>query len=270
MSPAAESMLSVEDLHVVYQRSIVALHGVNLTVKEDTITAVLGANGAGKSTIMRAISGFIGLDNARVSQGTIRFRGRPITHRRPHQIASEGVVLIPEREKVFSNLTVMENLAAVSSDEGGAARRRLETMVFDTFPRLTQLRNREAGLLSGGERQMLAIGAAIVCKPSLLLIDELSQGLAPVIVDELLRKLVQLRSDLKVTVLLVEQNASAALKIADHAYVLETGRVILSGSASEVRNDPAVREAYLGHAGAKTQRRSYRDVMTARRLPHDG
>jgi len=258
-------MLIVEDLEVVYQRSIVALHGVNLTAREGEITALLGANGAGKTTTLRAISGFIGLDNARVTKGSVRFRGKMIANRRPDQITKRGIVLIPERDKVFPNLSVAENLTAVASSQHSAAdRKRLEQLVFDAFPRLATLRGREAGLLSGGERQMLAIGAAIVCGPELLLIDELSQGLAPVIVEELAKRLVELRRELDLTILLVEQSASVALQIADTAFVLENGRVVLEGAAAELRDNPSVQSAYLG-AGGEGERRNYRDVLLNRR-----
>jgi len=264
-------LLEVSGLEVVYQRAITALHGVSFTVEGGEIAAILGANGAGKTTTLRAISGFIGLDNARVTAGSIRYRGEAIENRRPHQVTRLGVVLVPERDKVFPNLSVAENLAAVAPARAGAAeRRRLEQLVFDAFPRLAGLRDRQAGLLSGGERQMLAIGAAIVCGPELLLVDELSLGLAPVIVDDLAERLAALRQDLGFTLLLVEQNAAVALRIADRAFVLENGRVVLSGSAEELRRNEAVRRAYLGLGEAGAERRSYRDVLLKRRARAHG
>lgn len=263
---AASPLLSVEDIEVVYQRAIVGAHGVSLEVREGEITALLGANGAGKTTTLRAISGFIGLDNARVTRGHVRYRGVAIENRRPDQITKQGIVLIPEREKVFPSLTVLENLEAVASSvHSSAYRKTLRELVFDSFPRLAGLRRKEAGLLSGGERQMLAIGAAIVCGPELLLIDELSLGLAPVIVEDLANRLVTLRKELNLTILLVEQSASVAFKIADRAYVLESGRVVLSGSTQELRQNPGVQKAYLGHGPADAGHRSYRDVVAARR-----
>ena len=259
-----EALLTVERLEVVYQRAITALHGVTLSVRAGEIVAVLGANGAGKTTTLRAISGFIGLDNARVSKGRILYKGAAIENLRPDQVTHRGIVLIPERNKVFPNLTVAENLSAVSPARHGAAdQRRLQDLVYASFPRIAELRDKLAGLLSGGERQMLAVGAAIMCGPELLLVDELSLGLAPVIVEDLGRRLVEIRRELKLTIVLVEQSAAFALKLADRAYVLETGRVVLEGTAAELEGNPDVAHAYLGTASG--ERRSYRDVLVSRR-----
>lgn len=271
MSTDSAYFLSVEHVEVIYQRAIVALHGVSLNIREGQITALLGANGAGKTTTLRAISGFIGLDNARVSRGSIRYRGQSIGNWRPDQVARLGIRLIPERDKVFPNLTVQENLEAVTSPGLAKAQRlRLVELVFETFPRLMTHSRKSAGLLSGGERQMLAIGAAIVGRPDLLLIDELSLGLAPVIVEEIAGRLLSLRREMNLTILLVEQSASVALKIADHAYVLENGRVTISGAAADLRQDPLVQNAYLGHAASGAERRSYRDIAIARGAPNGG
>ena len=265
-------LLAVDDLEVVYQRAITALHGMSLELREGEIVAILGANGAGKTTTLRAISGFIGLDAARVTRGSVRYKGAPIENRPPHQVSRLGIVLVPERDKVFPNLTVLENLAAVAPARHHAAeRRRLEQLVFDSFPRLASLRTREAGLLSGGERQMLAVGAAIVCGPELLLVDELSLGLAPIIVQDLAERLIALRKELRFSLLLVEQSAAVALEIAERAYVLESGRVVMEGSAAELRGNAEVQKAYLGLGSASGERRSYRDVLTSRSgRPADG
>ncbi|MGE0038699.1 MAG: ABC transporter ATP-binding protein, partial [Xanthobacteraceae bacterium] len=223
--------------------------------------ALIGANGAGKSTTLRAISGFIGLDNAKIKKGGVTYKGESLVSLRPPQITRRGIVLVPEREKIFPNLTVAENLAVVlARDE--SQRKRLLSLVFESFPRLADLRNKEAGLLSGGERQMLAIGAAILCGPELLLIDELSIGLAPVIVEELVRRLVQIRSELGIALLLVEQSAAAVLSFADYAYVLENGRVALHGEAARLRDDDNVRKLYLGLSD--TGRVNYRDARRKR------
>lgn len=255
------ALLTVDTLHVAYQRAITALSGVSLSVDEGQIVAILGGNGAGKSTTLRAISGFIGLDNARVTQGSIRFDGTELARRAPYQITSMGVVLVPERDKVFPNLTVQENLDVVASRADGAKRADLIDLIYTHFPRLASLMKREAGLLSGGERQMLALGSAIVCAPRLLLIDELSQGLAPVIVEEISEHLRRIRDDLGLTILLVEQSAAVAFRLAEKAYVLEHGEVVLSGMTADLQENAAVRDAYLGTGGAG--RRNYRD---ARRL----
>jgi branched-chain amino acid transport system ATP-binding protein len=259
----ADPLLEVTGLEVVYNRAIRALHGVSLLVESGQIVAVLGANGAGKTTTLRAISGFIALDRARITKGRIRFRGEVIENLPPHLVTRRGIVLVPERDKVFPNLTVLENITAVSSSRGGAAqRRRLEAAVFEYFPHLAELRGREAGLLSGGERQMLAIGAALACNPTLLLVDELSLGLAPIIVTDLVRRLVDIRRALGIAILLVEQNATAALSIADQLYILENGGVALEGNAETLRTNEAVRRAYLG-AGAR-DRVNYREVAARR------
>jgi len=227
------------------------------------IVAILGNNGAGKTTTLRAISGFIGLDDARVIAGEIRFAGQRIENQPPHANTARGIVLVPERDKVFPNLTVAENLTVSSSHRVNAAeRRQLEALVFQFFPALADLRPRLAGLLSGGERQMLAIGSAIVCKPELLLIDELSLGLAPVVVEDLARRVSSIRRELGITVLLVEQNAGVALAVADSGYVLETGRVVLEGAAAELRGRREIQESYLGQASGD-ERRSYRALRQA-------
>jgi branched-chain amino acid transport system ATP-binding protein len=223
-----------------------------------TIVVLLGNNGAGKTTILRAVSGFIGLDEAFVTAGSIRFAGQPVENRPPHVNTKRGIVLVPERDKVFPNLTVAENLAVAVSHRAGAAERyRLETLVFEFFPALARLRSRLAGLLSGGERQMLAVGSAIVCKPELLLIDELSLGLAPVVVEDLVMRVSNIRQELGITVLLVEQNASVALAVADYGYLLENGRVVLEGPAIELRGRREIQQSYLGQASGE-ERRSYR------------
>jgi len=256
-------LLAVDALQVAYHRVAVALHGVSLRVMPQTIVALLGNNGAGKTTTLRAISGFIGLDDARVVAGSIRFAGRRIDGEPPHATAARGIVLVPERDKVFPNLTVAENLAVASSARAGAAvRRDLEALVFQFFPALAQLRPRLAGLLSGGERQMLALGSAIVCNPELLLVDELSLGLAPVVVEELTQRLSDIRRQLGITILLVEQNAGVALTIADYGYLLESGRVALEGEAAQLRGRREIQQAYLGQASGE-ERRSYRALRRA-------
>lgn len=255
-------LLELRGVEVVYQRAIRALHGVSLQVEQGQIVAVLGANGAGKSTTLRSISGFIGLDNARVTAGHVFFEGEQIANRPPYQITSLGIVLIPERDKVFPNLTVQENLEVVNSRAGANERKRLEELVYEYFPRLSSLKKREAGLLSGGERQMLALGGAIVCAPRLLLVDELSMGLAPVIVDEISERLKRIRDELNFTLLLVEQSAAVAFRLADYAYVLEHGEVALHGSSQELQANEQVQQAYLGTSGGT--RRSYRDARRRR------
>jgi branched-chain amino acid transport system ATP-binding protein len=258
-------LLVVDKLEVVYHRAITALQGISLSVRPGQIVGVLGTNGAGKSTLLRAISGFHGIDDAEVTEGSIRFKGQAIENSEPHRITRLGIALVPEREKVFPNLTVAENLAVpVARGTSGAQRRRREALVYHYFPRLADLRGRTAGLLSGGERQMLAIANALACQPELLLVDELSLGLAPVVVQDILRRLMDLRRELALTMVVVEQSAAIALDVADYAYVLENGRIVLDGDAGRLKGHPDVQEFYLGqHRGG--DRRSYRSVKQYRR-----
>jgi len=257
------ALLQVEKLEVVYHRNITAVQGISLSVHAGQIVAILGSNSAGKSTTLRAISGFLGVDDARVTDGSVTFNGRRIENRPPNEITRLGIVLVPERDKVFPNLTVAENLAAPfapSARKRGAS----EELVYHSFPKLADLRNRAAGLLSGGERQMLAIASALVCRPQLLLVDELSLGLAPAIVADLTARLVQIRNELGLTIVIVEQNAAVALGVADYGYVLENGRCVLDGDSARLRAHGDIQEFYLGQS-AGSERRSYRAVKQYRR-----
>ena len=256
----SEILLKVEKLEVSYQRVIVAVQGVSLEVPRGALVVILGTNGAGKTTTLRAISGFIGLDDAEISEGAIRYKDERIEHEPPHRITARGIVLVPERSKVFENLSIAGNLEA--AHRPGAERRRLAERVYEFFPRLAELRRREAGLLSGGERQMLGIGSALMCAPELLLVDELSQGLAPLLVEQLMERLQSIRRELVMAVLLVEQNARMALDVADYGCIMENGRVVLDGVAKRLRSHADVAEFYLGGTGS---RRSYRDVKQYRR-----
>ena len=252
--------LKLDKVEVAYHRVLTAVQGISFEVPAGAIVALLGTNGAGKTTTLRAISGFIGLDDAHVTEGSIAWRGERIENRSPHEITSRGIALVPERSKVFENLSVAENLeAAVPRPDAP----RLADAAWEYFPALKPLRAREAGYLSGGERQMLAIGSALACAPSLLLVDELSQGLAPLVVEELLARLQRVRKDLGMTLLLVEQNAALALDVADYAYVMENGRIVLDGTPQKLRGHPDVQEFYLGTGAAA--RRSYREVKQYRR-----
>ena len=258
------TLLTLEKLEVVYHRTITAVQGITLAVEPGRIIALLGTNGAGKTTTLRAISGFLGIDDARVTEGAIIFKRERIENRPPHENARRGIVLVPERDKVFPNLTVAENLAApVARAAAAMERRRREALAYQFFPQLAGLRHRVGGLLSGGERQMLALASGLVCEPELLLVDELSLGLAPVVVEDLLRRLAEIRRQLGIDVLLVEQSATVALDIADYAYVMENGRIVLDGTAERLRRHPDIQEFYLGRKSG--ERRSYREVKQYRR-----
>lgn len=235
-------MLSVNGIDVFYG-NIQALRGVSLAVGEGEIVALVGANGAGKSTVLRAITGV-----RPPRSGSIAFRGRALAGLPPHRIARMGVALVPEGRGIFGNLTVLENLemggyARGSGTELGEAVGR----VFVLFPRLRERAHQSAGTLSGGEQQMLALGRALVAGPALMLLDEPSMGLAPLLVREIFRVIAEINRA-GTTILLVEQNAYMALSVAHRAYVLESGAVALAGSAGELRRDPKVRAAYLGDA----------------------
>ena len=255
-------LLTVCGLEVVYKRVIRALSGVSISVGKGQVVAILGANGAGKTTALRAISGFIGTDAARVTGGTISFNGVRLENRPPHHSASLGIALVPERDKIFPNLTVSENLLVPPSRLKPAERRRMQELVFQFFPALAERRASEAGLLSGGERQMLGIASKLLAGPELLLLDELSLGLAPVIVQQLMAQLMQIKAELGLALLMVEQNASLALQAADHAYLLENGAVVLDGDGASMRANERIHEFYLGVASAS--RRNYRSARSER------
>lgn len=253
-------LLEVRQLEVVYNRVATAIQGVSLDVAEGALVAVVGTNGAGKTTTLRAISGFLPSEDAAITDGSITLRGQRIDGSLPHQLAKMGVVLVPERDKVFTTLTVQDNLTFAARPDAPVTIERIHSY----FPRLRERSGQLAGLLSGGEKQMLAIGMALLSKPMLLLVDELSLGLAPIVVKELMDQLHQITRELGLTVLLVEQNAKAALSIADFSYVMESGRVVFSGKAAELLSHPDVREFYLGGAG-QIENKSYRDVKQYRR-----
>jgi len=256
----ADNLLEVRQLEVVYNRVATAIQGVSLEVPNGSIVALVGTNGAGKTTTLRAISGFLPFEDAEITDGEIMLAGRRIGGELPHQLARAGVILVPEREKVFATLSVQENLAFAAREASSITRER----VLSYFPRLAERQTQLAGYLSGGEKQMLAIGVALLCRPTLLLIDELSLGLAPIAIKELMELLRLICRELGLTVLLVEQNAKAALAIADYGYVMESGRVVFYGKAAQLMTHPDVREFYLGGAG-QSESKSYRDIKQYRR-----
>jgi branched-chain amino acid transport system ATP-binding protein len=234
-------LLEVEGLKAYYGQTQ-ALHDVSFALEQGGITTVLGANGAGKTTALRSVCGMVR------TEGAIRFDGRPISGRATEEIVRLGVAHVPEGRGTFTNLSVDENLrvAAYTRKDRAAAQRDLD-MVFEYFPILKARVDQQAGTLSGGEQQMLAISRALMLGPRLMLLDEPSFGLAPLIVQEIFRIMRRINAEAKVSMLLVEQNASLALDLADHAYVLETGRVVMSGKAAEIKNDEAIRKSYLGY-----------------------
>jgi branched-chain amino acid transport system ATP-binding protein len=234
-------LLSVRGLEASYG-DLKVLRGLDFTIAEGSVTALLGANGAGKTTTLRALCGMI------ARSGEIEFDGRPISRARTEDIVRLGIAHVPEGRGTFFNLTVEENLelGAMSRPAGRGIADDV-ARIYGYFPRLKERRRQQAGTLSGGEQQMLAIGRALMLKPRLMLLDEPSFGLAPLIVEEVFRILAHVRETMKVSMLLVEQNANFALSLADHAYLLETGEIAIAGSAEEIRNDESIRNAYLGY-----------------------
>jgi branched-chain amino acid transport system ATP-binding protein len=234
-------MLEIRDLHVHYG-SIAALHGISLDVPAGKIVTLIGANGAGKSTTLRTISGLI-----KAKSGSITFDGVPITNLPPHEIVARGIAQSPEGRMVFSNLTVLENLQM-----GTYLRRDKKNFpadldgIFTVFPRLKERAKQSAGTLSGGEQQMLAIGRALMSRPKCLMLDEPSLGIAPILVQTIFSKIVEINRQTGLTILLVEQNANLALEISHYGYVLETGRIVLQDDCAALRANDEIRAAYLG------------------------
>lgn len=247
---ATSPLLILDRVEVVYEGIIVGLRGVTLDVIEGSIVALLGPNGAGKSTTLKAASGLLGFERGEVKKGTVTFRGRPVRGSSPSRLAREGLVQVLEGRHCFPHLSVEENLAT-GGFARGPTRRELRDAIermYARFPRLRERRRVAAGHLSGGEQQMLAIARALMGRPSLVLLDEPSMGLAPKIVEEIFALVHELHTQDKVSFLLAEQNAAGALAVADTAYVLENGQVVASGAAAEVRARDDVQELYLGRS----------------------
>ena len=258
-------MLTLNNIEVIYEGVILVLKGVSLTVPEGGITTLLGANGAGKTTTLKAISGLLHSERGDITKGTIELSGERIDRLPPHEVVKRGVVQVFEGRRVFEHLTTEENLIAGAhiQREGARVRTSIER-VYEYFPRLHERRAVQSGYLSGGEQQMLVIGRALMSSPRVMLLDEPSLGLAPMLVEEIFSIVQRLNREQKLTVLLVEQNATLALAIADHGYVMENGRIVLEGSAAALKDNADIKEFYLGltEVGA---RKSYRDVKHYKR-----
>ncbi len=261
----SQPLLGVKNIEVIYDRVILVLKGVSLTIPKGGIVALLGANGAGKSTTLKAISSLLRAERGDVTKGFIEFEGTRIDHMEPSAVVSRGIIQVMEGRHCFEHLTVEEDLTtgAFTRKDGAAAKKAALELVYTYFPRLVTRRHTKTGYISGGEQQMVAIGRALMASPKLILLDEPSMGLAPQLVDEIFEIIQRLNSDEKVSILLAEQNAARALKISDYAYVLENGRVVMDGDSEIIRNNEDVREFYLGLS--EGGRRSYRDVKHYRR-----
>ena len=257
-------LLEVNNIEVVYHDVIQVLRGVSLKVPEGRITALLGPNGAGKTTTLRAISGLLKPEYGRVTDGRIRFEGQEIANQDPERIVKLGIVQVPEGRHVFKHLTVEENLrVGLVTRRGARAAEEIER-IYRYFPRLKELKNRLAGYTSGGEQQMLAIGRALMARPRLLLLDEPSLGLAPLLVKEIFEIVRRINAEEGVTVLVVEQNAAIALDAAHYGYIMEQGRIVLEGTSDYLKANPDVKEFYLGVAKAGG-RKSFKDVKAYKR-----
>jgi branched-chain amino acid transport system ATP-binding protein len=256
-------MLQVENIEVVYEEVILVLRGLSLRVDEGRVVALLGSNGAGKSTTLKAISGLLPSENGEITDGRIVYRGESITRCDAAEIVRRGISQVMEGRRIFEHLTTEENLRAGGYRRNGAMAEGLE-QVYGYFPALRERRRHAAGYLSGGEQQMLAIGRALMGEPQLMMLDEPSLGLAPRLVAEIFEIVRRLNRELGTTVLVVEQNARLALEVADYAYIMENGRIVLDGPAVELSENPDVQEFYLGMTESG-ERRSYRDVKHYRR-----
>ena len=260
-----QTLLAVNNVEVIYDHVILVLKGVSLRVPEGGIVALLGANGAGKSTTLKTVSGLLGTERGDVTKGSVEFLGAPIHRQDPSAVVRRGIVQVMEGRHVFEHLTVEENLltGAYTRRQGASVKQDLD-MVYGYFPRLHERRDVMAGYVSGGEQQMLAIGRALMAHPRLMLLDEPSMGLAPMLVAEIFDIVSRLNRESGVAILLAEQNAAAALRLADYAYVMESGRIVLDGDRQTISDNEDIKEFYLGLSGVG-QRKSYRDVKHYKR-----
>jgi branched-chain amino acid transport system ATP-binding protein len=257
-------VLQVHNIEVIYNDAILVLKGMSLRVREGQIVALLGPNGAGKSTTLKAISGLLKSEEGEVTDGDIRLLGKRIDKLEPEQIVQSGIFQVMEGRRVFEDLTADENIrmgAYTRKDPPGV--KRDHDLVFDYFPRLKERRNQLAGYLSGGEQQMLAISRALMARPKIMLLDEPSLGLAPMLVKEIFSIIRKINQEEKTTILLVEQNANLALSIAHFGYIMENGRIVLEGESDKLKANEDVKRFYLGTGGA--DRKSYRNLKFYKR-----
>lgn len=258
-------MLALNNIEVIYNDVILVLKGMSMQVGEGQIVALLGSNGAGKSTTLKAVSGLLKPEDGAVTDGEILFLDQRIDRLDAADIVRRGVFQVMEGRRVFEHLTVEENLRAGAYTQRDARRQALDLeLVYGYFPRLLERRYQTAGYLSGGEQQMLAIGRAMMAHPKLMMLDEPSLGLAPLLVEEIFRIIRRINQEQKTTILLVEQNARLALAVADYAYIMENGRIVLEGAPNQLQENADVREFYLGLTEVGT-RKSYRDVKHYKR-----
>ncbi|MFZ7128438.1 MAG: ABC transporter ATP-binding protein [Desulfobacterales bacterium] len=259
-------LLEVNNIEVVYNDIIQVLRGVSLKVPERSIVALLGTNGAGKTTTLRAISGLLKPENGFVRDGFIKFAGTDITNQLGTQVVRLGAVMVPEGRRVFKHLTVDENIrvGSITRRDGAQNIRNDHAVMYRHFPRLSDITNRLAGYCSGGEQQMIAIGRALMSKPRMLMLDEPSLGLAPLLVKEIFTNIKMINKEMKTTILVVEQNAKIALEISDYAYIMESGKIVLEGKSRELQDNPDVKEFYMGVTQGGG-RKSFKQVKSYKR-----
>lgn len=265
IQPEPQPLLAVNNIEVIYDHVILVLKGVSLVVPEGGVVALLGANGAGKSTTLKAISNLLGAERGDVTKGSITFKGENVHSLTPNELVRRGVIQVMEGRHCFEHLTVEENLltGAYTRTDGRKAISDDLELVYQYFPRLKERRTSQAGYTSGGEQQMIAVGRALMARPDVILLDEPSMGLAPQLVEEIFEIVKRLNSDEGVTFLLAEQNTTMALRYATYGYILESGRVVMDGEASALAQNEDVKEFYLGVSGEN--RKSFRNVKAYRR-----
>jgi branched-chain amino acid transport system ATP-binding protein len=262
----SEYMLEVNNIEVVYNDIIQVLRGVSLNVKKGGIVALLGTNGAGKTTTLRAISGLLKPENGFIRDGYIKFIDSDITNVLGTKVVRLGAVMVPEGRRVFKHLTVDENIRVGSITRKDSAKniKADNDLMYDHFPRLSKVTNRMAGYCSGGEQQMIAIARALMARPKMLMLDEPSLGLAPLLVKEIFDNIETINREMDTTILVVEQNAKIALQISDYAYIMETGKIVLEGPSKELKDNPDVKEFYMGITQGGG-RKSFKDVKSYKR-----
>ncbi len=269
MTRPSDLVLEVNNIEVIYNKAVQALRGLSLAVPRGQIVALLGSNGAGKSTTLKAISGLLALENGALASGSILFDGLPVAQLAPQQLVRRGLSHVMEGRRVFEDLTVEENLVAASyaltgRSGGGPGAKPDYDLVYCYFPRLHERRKGLAGYLSGGEQQMLAIGRALIAEPTLILLDEPSLGLSPKLVEDIFGIIARINAERGTSMLLVEQNATVALAVAHRGYILENGKIVIDGPAELLAGDADVREFYLGMGGAG-EARGFKDLKHYKR-----
>jgi branched-chain amino acid transport system ATP-binding protein len=262
-----EALLEIDNIEVVYNKSVQVLRGLSLRVPKGAIVALLGSNGAGKSTTLKSVSGLLTLEDGEVTAGEVRFRGKDVKGVPPERLVRDGLFHVMEGRRVFEDLTVEENLIAATYALSGSKPSLSDSyeLVYNYFPRLKERRKQLAGYLSGGEQQMLALGRALIAQPDLIMLDEPSLGLAPLLVEEIFTIVARINREQGTAILLVEQNAAVSLAIASYGYIMENGKIVIDGPADKLTANEDVQEFYLAVGGKEGEARSYRDIKHYKR-----